>query len=248
MVISTPTNTGMYTGYAPNASFGSLYQRALGSNFGNNKVYASSLGDIEAVMSAYGNPVWSSIYTAGASMSSTILSSSNSIDFSDPKWDVQASLNLTQVYQKGEWDCTVGCKQSVDLFYKSTDQSSINNSWLARVNTLNSDGKGGLKNSLIQGYYQGAGYSTNSFGNGYFGKYKSNSALRWIVGEMAKQRIVQIGWHPTGTDGHASLIKSVMYRNNFSEFKIELMNPGAGARVINPNSFNLIYQIFSIWK
>jgi len=54
MVISTPTNTGMYTGYAPNASFGSLYQRALGSNFGNNTVYASSLGDITSLMSAYG--------------------------------------------------------------------------------------------------------------------------------------------------------------------------------------------------
>ncbi|MBW4360320.1 RHS repeat domain-containing protein [Flavobacterium taihuense] len=77
--------------------------------------------------------------------SGRLFSSSSTVDFSSPKWDVDQSLNISQTNQKGHWDCTVACKQSVDKYYNVLGQGKNNSSWLNRANILDSNGKVELK-------------------------------------------------------------------------------------------------------
>jgi RHS repeat-associated protein len=156
------------------------------------------------------------------------------------KWDTEFEMKISRTLQKGEWDCTHACKLSVDKYYSTTGQSSINSKWLNYVNSNN-----GMKNTFIQGYYKGAGYQVSSFGNGYNGSYAPKNALPWMLSEMKANRIVQIGWYPKSGYGHASLVTKIKFLADFSKYRITIMDPGGhGVRA----TFKNIYQIFSVWK
>ena len=168
---------------------------------------------------------------------------SGKYDFSGTDWDIDQNMSISQTYQGGEWDCTHACKLSVDKYYNNlSSQTSNNNYWLNRANNSN-----GVINKIIPEYYKMAGYSTNPLGNGYFQSYNAKVSLPWITNEMKSNRIVQIGWKPDGINGHASLITRVRYLSDFSKFRIDLMNPASGGLTVL-KSFNLIHQIFSVWK
>lgn len=64
---------------------------------------------------------------------------------------------------------------------------------------------------------------------------------------MPNNRVVQLGWYPDSSikTGHASLITKVQYLEDYSTYRIFLMDPaGQSTRA----TFNNIYQIFSVWK
>ena len=156
------------------------------------------------------------------------------------KWDVEYEMDIPFTKQKGLYDCTHACKLSVDKYYGSTDQSAINSKWLKYVNSNN-----GLKNTLVPGYYQGAGYSTNLFGNGFYGNYNAENALPWILNEMKSNSVVQLGWKPHGVSaGHASLVKKIQYLSDFSKYRIHIMDPAGHASKLR--SLSRVYQILSI--
>ena len=119
--------------------------------------------------------------------------------------------------------------------------------WLDNANILDDNGIGGIRNTVLETNYHGCGYNTNPLG---LPKqiYAANQALPWIRNEMAKNRLVQIGWYYDGgsATGHASLITRVRYLSDFSKFRIDIMNPNGGQSTLR--RFNSIYQIFSIWR
>lgn len=167
------------------------------------------------------------------------------IGYSPPNWNVDQSMKLTPVNQTTEWDCTYACKLSIDKYFGATNQTSNNIKWFNRTQLLDSNGQGGIPNSQIEGFYRASGYSTNPLGN-FNQTYSPNTTLKWITDEMKLNRVVQIGWKPDGTLGHASLITRVRYLSDFSKMRINIMNPNGGLSQLN--NFKLIFQIFSIWK
>ncbi|KIA99667.1 hypothetical protein OA88_19100 [Flavobacterium sp. JRM] len=172
---------------------------------------------------------------------------SNKINFSDTKWNIDQQMNIPQTNQNFEFDCTHACKLSVDNYFGVSGQESNNLNWLNRANTLDSDGVGGIKNIRLMGMYNGTGYSTNPLGNGYFQNYNAKESLPWMSNQMSQNRIIQIGWKPDGTLGHASLVTRLRYLSDFSKFRIDIMNPNSGGTTVLKSLKN-IHQIFSIWK
>jgi hypothetical protein len=169
------------------------------------------------------------------------------IDFSDTRWDVDEKMNLKQYNQISQNDCSVACKLSVDNRFSATNQTSINDSWFNQAQKS----KAGLGINEIFDNYKGAGYQINDFGFSDIRSgvnFQPNTALPWMVNEMKANHVVQLGWRPGNLFGHASLVKQVVYRSDFSEFRIYLMNPGQSGGMIGAKSFNNIFQIFSIWK
>ena len=155
-------------------------------------------------------------------------------------WDYQSEMDIPSSSQKGDWDCTWACKKSVDKYFGTTGQESINDKWYDYVKAS------GLHHNRIENYYRAAGYNTLSFESGFSTSYQAKNALPWIYSKMNANEIIQIGWKPTGTFGHASLITKVKYLADFSKFRIYLMNPSGGTSTLS--SFKKIYQIFSISK
>ncbi|MCV9930889.1 hypothetical protein OIU80_01210 [Flavobacterium sp. LS1R47] len=172
---------------------------------------------------------------------------SNKVNFSDTKWDIDQQMKIPQTNQNFEFDCTHACKLSVDSYFGVSGQEANNLSWLKRANTLDSNGIGGIKNMRIMGMYNGTGYSTNPLGNGYYHNYDAKESLPWMSNQMAQNRIIQIGWMPDGTLGHASLVTRLRYLSDFSKFRIDIMNPNSGGTSVLKSLKN-IHQIFSIWK
>ena len=170
--------------------------------------------------------------------SGNTIGSSSNVNFSDPKWDVEESMKLKQFSQEDEYSCTYRCKLSVDDYFGSTGQQSTNKGWLDYANKNN-----GVSSNKVEGLYRMAGYSTNSFS----GSMTSKNGLPWIANEMRNNRVVQIGWFPDSSSsmGHASLISKIKYLEDFSKFRIYLMDPAGHS---SSATFKNIYQILSIWK
>jgi hypothetical protein len=102
------------------------------------------------------------------------LSSSN-VNFSDPKWDVEESMNLKQFSQGDDYTCTYRCKLSVDDYFGSTGQQSTNTGWLNYANNNN-----GVASNRIEGFYHMGGYSTNSFSGSMTPRSRTNPFV-WFV-------------------------------------------------------------------
>ncbi|WP_281922423.1 RHS repeat domain-containing protein [Flavobacterium collinsii] len=168
---------------------------------------------------------------------------SSKVNFSDTRWDIDQQMNIAQTNQNFDFDCTHACKLSVDSYYNVSGQKSNNLKWLNRANTLDANGVGGIKNVRLMGMYEGTGYSTNPLGNGYFQSYSARVSLPWMSNEMSQNRIIQIGWKPDGTLGHASLVTRLRYLSDFSRYRIDIMNPNSGGTT-ELRSFSKIHQIF----
>lgn len=167
-----------------------------------------------------------------------LFGTSSAINFSDAKWDVEESMNLKTFTQGDDMTCTYRCKLSIDDYFSVTGQEANNSKWLNYANINN-----GVASNRIEGLYSISGYSTNS----YSSEMTANKGLPWIAGEMRNNRVVQLGWYPDSSVpmGHASLVTKIQYLEDFSRYRLYLMDPaGHSTRA----TFNNIYQIFSIWR
>ncbi|WP_264550641.1 hypothetical protein [Flavobacterium sp. N2038] len=99
----------------------------------------------------------------------------------------------------------------------------------------------GVGSNQIEGFYNMAGYTTNSFS----GNITASNGLPWIANEMRNNRVVQLGWYPDSSvsSGHASLVTRIKYLEDFSKYRIYLIDPASHA---TSATFDNIYQIFSV--
>ncbi|MCL9806451.1 hypothetical protein NAT51_13015 [Flavobacterium amniphilum] len=162
-------------------------------------------------------------------------------------WDVEITMDIPQVDQKKDFDCTHACKLSIDLKFGYTNQDEINKFWFERVEKDN-----GLKSSFLMPNYNKAGYNVIQYGNSvntHF--FDVKGTLTFMKNQMLNGRVVQLGWRPPvltnpNSMGHASLVRTLRYMNDFSQFEMVIMNPSRGGDQVL-TGFSKVYSIISIW-
>ncbi|NCT16777.1 MAG: hypothetical protein CO068_12090 [Flavobacteriaceae bacterium CG_4_9_14_0_8_um_filter_34_30] len=243
---------GGATGFAGGVASGSMSAAFNGGDFGSivgggfkggfiGGASGAAIGGLSGGLNAVSNDreFWSGKKWQYAGTSSNI-TSNTVIDYAN--WDVEASIRINGIPQQEQFDCTVGCLQTVDGYY----QINRGVTYYDGLRGIAANGQGINTKSLIP-LYKSLGYKVDPLGNGFNNHYTPDEVLPFLAKSLNAKHVPHVTFH-NSAGPHSVIAHKVKYLSDFSKFQITTFDPGVGTTTFTQRNFTRsnIFSIFSL--